>query len=240
VIRLIARPSAAEVAETAARQLALVFQGAGFHRVGLATGKTMIPVYEELVRMLRNAEIVPKPHIETFNLDEYWPLDPKHPGSFRSFMERYVFRPLAPYLALTQFLDGRAPNPERECQRYEELLSKRPLHLQLLGLGVNGHIGFNEPGTPFQSRTRHVRLSEITRRQNQPGFPGVLPDEALTMGIANIMEARSILLVAFGEHKRDALVNALWGPVTEECPASVLQLHENVTVIADRAALGET
>ncbi|AEJ39586.1 glucosamine-6-phosphate deaminase [Sulfobacillus acidophilus TPY] len=237
MIRLIACPSPADVAEASARQLALIFEGAGFHRVGLATGKTMVPVYEALVRLL--AKAVPKPHIETFNLDEYWPLDPAHPGSFRSFMERYVFRPLAPYLAATQFLNGEAPYPERECQRYEDLLSKRPLHLQVLGIGVNGHIGFNEPGTPFQSRTRRVRLSENTRRQNQPGFPGELPYEALTMGIANIMEARSILLVAFGDHKREALVNALWGPVTEECPASVLQLHENVTVIADRAALGE-
>lgn len=204
--------------------------------IGLATGETMVPVYRALVATLAADPRGAGAHVTTVNLDEYWPLAPDHPGSFRAFMERMLLGPLKPYWAAVHFLDGAASDPVAECRRYDALLDRVPRAVQLLGIGVNGHIGFNEPGTPFTGRTRLVSLTHTTRRRNQDLFPGPLPAQALTMGIRDIMAAETIVLVAFGAAKRAALTRALTGPVTPECPASVLQTHPAVTVIADQEA----
>lgn len=208
-------------------------------RLGFATGATMIPVYHALVRQLGAMQGPMIRHVETFNLDEYWPIDPDHPGSFATFMRQHVFSQITPYLSHVHLLRGNARNPDEECQRYEALLNAQPLDCQLLGLGVNGHIGFNEPGTSFTSRTRKVHLSDTTIQRNSRQFPGIVPQEALTVGIANIMEARHIILVAWGLEKRGALTRAVCGPVGEDCPASVLQTHPHVTVITDTEAGGQ-
>lgn len=205
-------------------------------RLGLATGKTMIGVYQSLIRQLAAMSLCPVAHVSTFNLDEYWQVPPNHPGSFQYFMHRYLFTDLPPFLEQIHFLRGDAEKAEDECRRFDTLLSQEPVDTQLLGIGVNGHIGFNEPGTSFSSRTRKVQLSPSTIKRNALEFPGVMPKAALSVGIANIMEANNVILVACGEDKSHVLSQALCGSVREECPASILQTHPKVTVIVDKMA----
>ena len=203
-------------------------------RLGLATGHTMIPVYASVVQQLMETPNRPVAHVPTFNLDEYWPITPDHPGSFQYFMQAHLFSKVPGFLRQVNFLQGDVPDPEIECERFDYLLCQTPIDLQIVGLGVNGHIGFNEPGTPFASRTRKVRLAPATMERNGRDFPGVMPAEALTVGIANIMAAKAVLLVAFGIEKRNILSRALRGPVIESCPASILQWHPDVTIITDK------
>ncbi|WP_053957982.1 glucosamine-6-phosphate deaminase [Sulfobacillus thermosulfidooxidans] len=225
-----------EASEWAASMVVPLFLTQRLVRLGLATGNTMIPVYHAVIQQLGAIKGPMTRHVETFNLDEYWPIAPEHPGSFSAFMHQYLFSQITPYLHQVHFLQGNTRDPDTECQRFEALLNAQPLDCQLLGLGVNGHIGFNEPGTSFASRTRKVRLSRSTIHRNSRQFPGVVPSEALTMGIANIMEAKQILLMAWGPEKRAVLTRAVRGPVGEDCPASVLQTHPNVMVITDAEA----
>lgn len=182
-----------EASEWAASLLMPLFRTPKSIRLGLATGATMIPVYRALVRQLGAMQGPMIRHVKTFNLDEYWPIDPDHPGSFATFMRQHVFSQITPYLDQVHFLRGNARNPDEECQHYEALLSAQPLDCQLLGLGVNGHIGFNEPGTSFTSRTRKVHLSDTTIQRNSRQFPGIVPQEALTVGIANIIDRKSVV-----------------------------------------------
>lgn len=205
-------------------------------RLGLATGETMISVYHYLVQQLSDSVPPANPRVTTFNLDEYWPVSPDQSGSFRYFMNRYLFSQAADFLDKVHFLQGNGDDPEGECQRFDQILSEEPLDLQLLGIGVNGHIGFNEPGTPRTSRTHKVMLSPSTMERNRSQFPGPFPTQALSMGIANIMEAKRIVLVAFGSAKQEIMRRAFSGPVTEDCPASILQTHEDVTIVADMEA----
>lgn len=238
-MKLVIVDTADQASVTAATLLAPYFrESESVQRIGLATGRTMIPIYAALARMLAES---PKRSaraggVETFNLDEYWPLAPDHPASFRQFMERHLFRHIMPWVRTTHFLDGGSLDPDQECGRYAALLQEAPRDVQLLGIGVNGHIGFNEPGTAFASRTRLVRLAQETLDRNQADFVGAMPEMALTMGIADIMEAHRIILVAVGHEKQEAVAQALWGPVTESCPASIIQRHPDAVVILDREA----
>ncbi len=210
---------------------------AGARRFGLATGQTMIPVYRALVDRIRaEPSRLDVAAWETFNLDEYVGISADHPGSFHHFMEEHLFSHINLERSRTHVLNGQAPDLEAECLRYENEIECARLEFQLLGIGMNGHIGFNEPGTPWNSRTHKVHLSEETLEQNRPSFPGEMPREALTMGIASILRAETIVVVAIGASKANAVLQAITGPPDVLCPASALQQHRSVRYVLDRAA----
>lgn len=208
--------------------------------LGLATGSTPVGVYRELVRLHRE-EGLSFANVETFNLDEYWPMDPTSRHSYRRFMDEHLF-------ALVDLDPSRCHVPRgdlareavaAECARYESLIRDAGgIDLQLLGIGKTGHIGFNEPGSGAQSRTRLVTLDTITRRDAAADFFGEqnVPRQAITMGVATILEAREILLLATGEHKSAILQRAVEGEVDHDIAATFLQQHPAATVYADHAA----
>lgn len=207
--------------------------------LGLATGSTPIPLYKELIRLSRNKEINFK-KIRSVNLDEYIGLQDTHTQSYRYFMQENLFNHIPIEHKNTALPDGMAKDIAYECRRYDELIVEwGGIDLQLLGIGHNGHIGFNEPGTEFVVKTHVVEIAEKTRHANSRFFdndPEKVPSKAITMGIGNIMSAKKILLLVSGEDKADVLYKSLNGAVSPAVPASVLQLHNDVTVIADRAA----
>jgi glucosamine-6-phosphate deaminase len=200
--------------------------------LGLPTGRTPIGTYERVV-----AECAREYHcfrdVTTFNLDEYVGIPRENPGSYHTFMRRHLFDHIDIDPANAHIPDGMAPDLDAECARYEaEVAAAGGLGLTVLGLGGNGHIAFNEPGTPFTSRTRVVALSEHTRAANASLFPdGQVPTHAITMGIATILESREIVLLAAGANKRAAIERLRSGEVTEEFPASALWKHPSVRVI---------
>lgn len=206
--------------------------------LGLATGSTPEGMYQALVALHRAGEIT-FARARTFNLDEYVGLTPDHPQSYAAYMRLHLFDPVGFPLERAHLPDGAAPDPDEAARRYEALLARfGPIHAQVLGIGTNGHIGFNEPGTPFERRTHAVDLAEETRRANSRFFddPADVPTKAITMGIANILEAGEILLLAKGAAKAQALARALQEKPSPEVPASALQLHPRVTVYADEEA----
>ena len=207
--------------------------------LGLPTGQTALPIYDALVRLHR-AGRADFSQVHTVNLDEFVGLAPTDPRSFRGFMEQHLFRHINVPADHVHFLAGDARNTERECALYERLIaSLGGIDLQLLGVGRNGHIGFNEPSRDLQLRTHRVRLRMDTRRANAESFGGKVarvPREALSMGMATILQATSIVLVALGRSKAPAVASAFSGTISTDKPVSFLQLHPSVTVIADRAA----
>lgn len=207
--------------------------------LGLATGSTPLGVYKLLAEYHQAG--VDFSRVITFNLDEYIGLAPDHPQSYRYYMEENLFSKINIKQENTHVPSGIAPDLEAECRRYEEAIRQAGgIDLQLLGIGSNGHIGFNEPGTPFDSTTQIVDLTESTIRDNSRFFdsPDEVPTQAVSMGIKSIMQAKSIVLIASGGSKADAVCAAVHGPVTPEVPASVLQLHPSVTIVVDQAAGG--
>lgn len=207
--------------------------------LGLATGATMIGLYGEIVQLHRKG-LLDLSGITTFNLDEYVGLDPQDPRSFSHFMHLHLFsktniNPRRIHLLPSQLDPQEA---DRIAADFEEEIEKAGgIDLQILGLGRNGHIGFNEPGTPFEACTRLVELSRETVAINSsPFLPLKVPGLSITMGIKTITQAKEILLLVSGAEKAVALAQALMGPVGPEVPASVLQLHPAVVVIADREA----
>lgn len=207
--------------------------------LGLATGSTPKGVYEYLISDHWQNGTSYK-NITTINLDEYIGLRNDHPNSYHIFMRKNLFDLLDIPLGQTFIPDGTADDLETECLRYENLIKEKGgIDLQLLGIGQNGHIGFNEPGTPFKSRTHIVTLAESTRQANSRFFPSVreVPAQAITMGISTIFESREILLLASGAAKAEAVARLINGDSDENFPASALKLHRNVTIIADEAAL---
>lgn len=206
---------------------------------GLATGSTPKRMYELLVQdYIQNKHTFS--HIQTFNLDEYIGLPKEHEGSYYYYMYERFFKMLQLQQRQCFIPDGLAANLEDECVRYEQQIEQAGgIDLQFLGMGVNGHIGFNEPGTPFTSRTHVVQLTESTIEVNSRFFATreEMPDKAITMGIESIMQSKEIVLFVNGKHKAEALKQTIQGEVTEQFPASVLQLHPSVTVIADKDAL---
>lgn len=171
------------------------------------------------------------------NLDEYVGLDGDNPQSYRYFMQENLFNQ-KPFKE--SFLPrGVKDNAEAEVERYNQILADHPVDLQILGIGRNGHIGFNEPGTPFDSQTHLVELDQSTIEANARFFAKIedVPTQAISMGIKNILDAKSIILFAYGESKAEAIAGTVSGPVTENLPASSLQNHPDVTIIADAEAL---
>lgn len=205
--------------------------------LGLATGGTMVPVYAALAEAVMSGRLSLR-DATGFNLDEYVGVPPSAPASFHAYMRRHLLAhaDLAP--ERVHIPDGMAPDLAAEASRYETAIARAGgIDLQLLGIGSNGHIGFNEPGSDFASRTRVVPLDERTRQDNTADFAGdPVPEQALTMGIGTILEAREILLLAVGARKAEAIAAALEGPLSTACPASALQLHPRVQIICDEAA----
>lgn len=206
--------------------------------LGLATGSTPIGLYADLVKDYQDG-IIDFSKIQTFNLDEYRGLDPEHDQSYRYFMQKNLFDHVNIDPAATHVPDGANPDADAACAAYEEAIDiAGGIDLQLLGLGHNGHIGFNEPCDEFPVGTHLVELTESTIQANSRLFDSIdeVPREAYTMGIGTIMKARGIVLVASGEDKAKIVREVVLGPVKPEVPASVLQLHPNVTVFVDAAA----
>lgn len=205
--------------------------------LGLATGGTMSPVYERLVA--RHRAGLSFAGVTTFNLDEYVGLAPEDPQSYRSYMKQHLFDLTDIDPARTHLPRGNAANPVLEADRYEEAIRHAGgIDLQMLGIGANGHIGFNEPTSSLRSRTRVKTLTRETRAANSRYFesPEAVPTFAITMGIATILDSRSCVLLATGAKKADAVAAMVEGPLSAICPASALQMHPHVTVIADGAA----
>ena len=219
----------------AAKIVAEVINGEENPVLGLATGETPIGFYRELVGMYDDGE-VDFSDVTTFNLDEYLGLPQSHPQSYHRYMEKHLFEKVNIREENTHIPDGTAENPAKACKDYERAIEKHGgIDIQLLGIGENGHIGFNEPGSPFDSRTRVVELAEKTIKDNSRFFESKekVPREAISMGIETIMEADRILLLASEERKADAVKQAVEGPVTQDAPASVLQRHPDCRFILD-------
>ncbi len=208
--------------------------------LGLATGTTPLGLYRSMTEDHRENG-TSYAHIRAVNLDEYIGLSQDHPQSYAFFMRENLFKGLDIKAENTYIENGTAQNAEAECERYNKLLKNLPRDIQLLGLGSNGHIAFNEPGTPFGSDTHVVDLTPNTIKDNARLFKDIseVPNRAYTMGIRQIMQAMQVLILASGENKADAVYNTVCGGVTEEVPASVLQLHPNCILIADREAAGK-
>ena len=206
--------------------------------LGLATGSTPIPLYCELVRMHKN-EGLSFSEVTTFNLDEYIGLSSEHPCSYQFFMNEELFGKIDIKSGSTHIPNGEVEDIESECLQYEHAIrSSGGIDLQVLGIGSDGHIGFNEPGSSLGSRTRIKTLTGETIEDNARFFdnPDQVPRHCITMGVGTIMDSESVILFAFGEGKSDIIAKAVEGPVSAMVPASILQLHPNVTIIVDEAA----
>jgi len=232
--RALAHATAQRVADLLARNPRVV--------LGLPTGRTPVRLYRELVALYARGR-ADFSQATTFNLDEFFGIDASHPGSYRTFMVEHLFGRVNLSPERIHFLNGAAPDPQAECQRYEDEISAAGgIDLQILGIGTNGHIGFNEPARELAARTHRVRLKTETRRANAAlfgGDPGRVPPEALSMGMGTIMQARTILLLATGKSKARCIARLLDGTVTTRLPASFLQLHADVDVLMDEAAASE-
>ena len=207
--------------------------------LGLATGSTPVGTYRQLSAWNQKGDFSFK-DVRTVNLDEYLGLPPTHDQSYRYFMQENLFDKIDIPFEHTHVPDGMAADPEQECRRYDELVrSLGYADLQLLGLGRNGHIGFNEPGDCFRKATHVVELTQNTIEANARFFENeaAVPKKAITMGIGCIMAARRVLLVASGANKAEAVYRTVCGPITPQCPASILQLHNDVVIVGDEEAL---
>ena len=189
---------------------------------------------------MRLATSTPWSRASTFNLDEFAGIDGNHPGSFRTFMDDHLFAGVNLRPERIHFLDGAAVDLDAECERYEAAIAGAGgIDLQILGIGSNGHIGFNEPGDDLPVRTHRVRLMESTRRDNAALFghePSKVPREALSMGIGTILHARRIVLVATGDKKAECIRQSVNGRITTRVPASMLQVHPDVEMLLDERA----
>jgi glucosamine-6-phosphate deaminase len=223
------------LARTLATQIAATLKETPETVFGLPTGRTPIRLYHELGTIHADFS-----RATTFNLDEFLGIGPDHPGSYRAFMQQHVFSRVNLAPERIHVLNGAAPDPEGECARYEEAITDAGgVGLQLLGIGTNGHIGFNEPARELAARTHRVTLKESTRRSNAALFGGDLskvPKEALSMGMGTILHARRIVLMATGKSKARCVDRMVNGPITTRMPASFLQLHSNVELMLDEAA----
>ena len=207
--------------------------------LGLATGSTPIGLYRCLVEDYEAGALSFK-DVTSFNLDEYRGLDPQHDQSYRYFMEHNLFSHVDIDPARTHVPDGACPDAAAACAAYEQSIAEAGgLGLQLLGLGHNGHIGFNEPAPEFPKETHCVELTQDTREANARFFGSIdlVPKTAYTMGILDIMQARRVVMIATGSSKAAIVRDAFWGPVTPQIPASILQLHPDFTLVADEEAL---
>ena len=207
--------------------------------LGLATGSTPLGIYDQLTEWYKKGDL-DFSAVHSVNLDEYRGLPKENDQSYYYFMHKNLFDRVNIRLENTNVPNGMEPDAEKECRRYEKLLADLGgIDLQLLGLGHNGHIGFNEPGEAFEKETHCVDLQERTIEANKRFFESAdeVPRQAYTMGIKTIMQAKKILVAVSGEDKAEIVKKAFFGPVTPTVPASILQMHNDVTVVADEAAL---
>lgn len=204
--------------------------------LGLATGDTPVPTYQEMIRLNREG-VVSFEETRTFNLDEYVGIAPDHPQSYRRFMNEQLFNHIDIDMDNTQVPSGFA-DADAAADYDAQIEAAGGVDLQVLGIGRNGHIGFNEPGSDFSRTTHIVELTENTRDANARFFDSIdeVPTHAVSMGIGTIMHAKKILLIATGANKADAVAEMLNGPITPNMPASVLALHQNVVVMLDTDA----
>lgn len=209
--------------------------------LGLATGSTPIGLYQQLVAWYEKGDL-DFSEVRTVNLDEYKGLSRENDQSYYYFMHHNLFDHVNLPAENSHLPNGMEPDSDKECRRYSELIrSMGGVDLQLLGIGHNGHIGFNEPGDAFDNDVHCVNLTQSTIEANKRFFASAddVPKQAYTMGIKTIMQAKKILIVASGEDKADIVRDAFFGPITPRVPASVLQLHNDVTLVADEAALSK-
>ena len=207
--------------------------------LGLATGSTPIGTYKQLIEWNKKGDLS-FAEVRSVNLDEYLGLPPTHDQSYRYFMQTNFFNHIDIKPENTNVPNGLASDPEAECRRYDAVIKSLGFaDLQLLGIGSNGHIAFNEPHPCFRKGTHVVDLTENTIKDNARFFETIddVPKKALTMGIGCIMSAKRILMVVNGANKAQAVYDAFCGPITPECPASILQLHNDVVLVGDSAAL---
>jgi glucosamine-6-phosphate deaminase len=240
VVEVIILPSPAEVGQLAARKIAQLIQRKPEAVIGLATGSSPLAIYAELAAAVRNGS-VDASRVSGFALDEYVGIPEQHPESYAAVLRREVTEPLGLDPSRVHVPDGRASDLDAACQAYETAIRDAGgVDLQILGIGANGHIGFNEPTSSFGSRTRIKTLAPRTREDNARFFDSTdeVPTHCLTQGLGTIMEARELLLVAQGGRKAAAVAAAIEGPVSSMCPASILQFHPEATVIVDEDAAG--
>jgi glucosamine-6-phosphate deaminase len=237
-MRVVNLPDPETVARFAASEIRRLIDSNPYSVLGLATGGTPVGVYLRLIEMHRNEGLSFR-NITTFNLDEYIGLASDHPQSYRAFMQEHLFQHVDIGPENTHLPSGVPKDLFEECKEYEGRIARAGgIDLQLLGIGSDGHIAFNEPGSSLASRTRVKTLTEQTRRDNARFFdsPEQVPTAAITMGIGTILDADRILLIATGSSKAEAVQATVEGPVTSRAPASALQLHANVTIVVDDAA----
>ena len=205
--------------------------------LGLATGSSPVSTYYSLICAYR-ANRVSFAGVRTLNLDEYVGLSPDNGQSYHYYMKKYLFDSVDLAPENTHIPNGNG-DPTRACREYDALLDRFPIDLQLLGLGANGHLGFNEPGTPRTLRTHLVNLTEKTRQDNARFFQSIsdVPKQAITMGLYDILRAKRILILVSGERKAAAVARMIREDPSENCPATLLKTHPAVTLVADRAAL---
>lgn len=206
--------------------------------LGLATGSTPLPLYRELIRREKEG-IIDFSEVKTFNLDEYKGLAPDHPQSYRRFMQENLFDHINIRPENTHVPQGLAVDPTAMCIGYDDMVRQAGLDIQLLGIGHDGHIGFNEPDICFPKFTHEVQLTSMTIEANARFFDSIddVPKAAFTMGIGTIMTAKKIVMVVSGADKAGIMFDLLHGPVTPQLPASIIQFHNDVVVIGDHAAL---
>ncbi len=230
-----------ETARDVARAAAMVFASEIMKRdgavIGLATGSTPVPCYDELIKLCKDG-LIDFSKVVSFNLDEYIGLAPDHPCSYRRFMNERLFDHINIEKANTHVPNGVNPDPDG----YDRMIAAAGgIDLQLLGIGSNGHIGFNEPGDQFVYPTNIVPLTENTIRDNARFFSSVdeVPRSAISMGIGTILSARRIILVATGKNKAQTVKAAIEGPIVPRMPASILRVHPNCQILLDREAAAE-
>lgn len=204
--------------------------------LGLATGATPLPTYCYICNSYKKGKVSLK-NVSTYNLDEYVNLGHHDKNSYYYFMHENLFNQTDIQERNIHFLNGNAKNVIKECQKYDKKIEKKPIDIQLLGIGQNGHIGFNEPSQCFSKTTFKTKLTASTIKANSRYFSkSKMPREALTMGIGTIMKAQKIILIATGKKKAKAIKEMLKGQVTPRCPASILNFHSNVEVFLDKDA----
>ena len=229
-----------EMSARAAAIVADVMKGNPACVLGLATGSTPVGMYRKLIEMNKTGEI-DFSQVTTVNLDEYYPISPDNDQSYRYFMNVNLFDHVNIDKARTFVPNGTAADPDEACAAYEALVAEvGPANIQVLGIGQNGHIGFNEPATALEVATHVTGLTESTIKANARFFASEadVPTKALTMGIGTILSAKKIIILANGAAKADAVAKMLAGKLDTSCPASMLNLHADVTVICDEAAMG--
>jgi len=237
-VEIIIQPTPDEASVIAARHVARLVREKPNAVLGLATGQTPLPMYRELVRLHRQ-EGLDFSGVTTFNLDEYVGLAPEHPASYHTFMRENFFSQVNVRPEQIHIPDGLAPHIPAFCRGYEEAIrAAGGIDLQVLGIGGDGHIGFNEPSSSLASRTRIKTLTAGTRHDNAQAFGSAdqVPVHVITMGVGTIMDAREVVMLAFGPKKADAVAGAVEGPITAMNPASILQMHPAARCIIDEPA----